>query len=37
MRQLRIFNITNMSFNDICKNNILEKISEFTVCKDTLA
>ena len=31
MPKLRIFTMANMSFNPICENKILAKISEFTV------
>ena len=31
MPKLRIFNVTNMPFNDIRENKILAKISGFTV------
>ena len=31
MTLARIFNVANMSFNAICGNEMLAKISEFTV------
>ena len=34
MPKSQIFNMANMSFNAICVNKILGKISEFTLCAE---